>query len=434
MTQETALDILKTGRNVYLTGCAGSGKTYVLSKYLEYLSQQQIPVGVTASTGIASTHLSGMTIHAWSGIGLRAVVTKHDIDQLQKRRYLLRRLEQVEVLIIDEVSMLSGSALESVNRVCQSFKRSSLPFGGMQVVLCGDFFQLPPVGREMDSAFIYKSEIWESLQLQVCYLHKTYRQKDERLVQLLSDIRKNSLSSDTWKTLRERFIDPVIPGMTPTRLFTHNTGADTINNQELVKLSSQEYRYEATVQGDEFLAQVLRSSSLIPKLLRLKDRALVMFIKNSTEDGYVNGTMGRIIGFKSGFPTVQTFDRREILVSPVEWVIEDEANGEKAVVSQIPLRLAWAITIHKSQGMSLDAAEIDLGKSFVPGMGYVALSRVKSLAGLRLRSINPTALRVNEEVIEFDKELQLDSEKADIEIRDYKWNNENLGKITHTVS
>lgn len=419
MTQQEALDILRTGNNVYLTGSAGSGKTYVLSQYLLYLKQQGVKVGVTASTGVASTQLSGMTVHAWSGLGAREVLTEHDIAELVKRKYLIKRYEKTQVLVIDEVSMLSSKTLEGIDTLCRAFKNSSLPFGGMQVVLCGDFFQLPPVSNG-STDFIYESTLWEDLGLKICYLDKSYRQNDERFIRLLTDIRENNVTSRTWDTLKERFIDPITPGMTPTRLFTHNFQADLINARELNKLTGEEYLYDLESEGNPTLTEVIKKNSLLVEKLTLKERALVMFIKNSVEQGYVNGTMGRVIGFShDNFPIVETFEGREITVRPSEWIIDDEV-GERALVRQLPLRLAWAITIHKSQGMTLDAAEIDLGRTFVKGMGYVALSRVRSLRGLRLKSINPTALKVNEEVTQFDRELRFASQQVAIELRDAK--------------
>ncbi len=433
MTQKQALDILRTGNNVYLTGSAGSGKTYVLSQYLLYLKQQGVKVGVTASTGVASTQLSGMTIHAWSGLGARESINDHDIAELVKRRYLIKRYEKTQVLIIDEVSMLSSKTLEGIDALCRAFKNSSLPFGGMQIVLCGDFFQLPPVSNSSND-FIYESKLWEELDLKICYLEKSYRQNDERFIKLLTDIRESNVTAKTWDTLRERFVDQITPGMTPTRLFTHNFQADLINTRELSKLKGEEYIYELESEGNPTLTEVIKKNSLLVERLVLKERALVMFIKNSLELGYVNGTMGRIIGFShDNYPLVETFEGRELTVRPSEWIIDDEV-GERASVKQLPLRLAWAITIHKSQGMTLDAAEIDLGRTFVEGMGYVALSRVRSLNGLRLTSINSTALKVNEDVTQFDRELRFASQRVVIELRDAKWNKDNSGRLSHTVA
>lgn len=405
--QTEALDILKTGSNVYLTGCAGSGKTYVLTQYMSYLRRLGRKVGVTASTGIAATQLSGMTIHSFTGIGIKGEITDRELGDLLKRRYMHQRFQHLKTLIIDEVSMLSPQLLENIDKVCRAFKISTLPFGGMQIVLSGDFFQLPPVEKNTDRiSLIYQTSAWDDLNLAVCYLDKPYRHTDERFLSLLTEIRTNTVSKQTWETLKERFLDPITPGMTPTRLFTHNVRADKVNMEELAKLKGEQKEFYMDVSGNEVLSNVLKKSCLAPEKLILKERALVMFVKNNFEVGYANGTMGRVISFTpGGFPIVQTFTGEEITVKPTIWRLEEEGE-EIARVIQLPLRLAWAITIHKSQGMTLDAAEIDLGKSFVWGMGYVALSRVKTLEGLRLVSINPTALKVNESVIAFDKKLR----------------------------
>lgn len=409
MTQEQALDILKTGSNVYLTGCAGSGKTFVLHKYLLYLKTRGKSVGITASTGVAATQLGGMTIHSWSGLGLKENITDREIQDLLKRKYLNKRFEDTDVLLIDEVSMLSSHFIASLNKLCKAFKGRTASFGGMQIVLCGDFFQLPPIAKKGEEThFIYKSDVWEELDLAVCYLHKPYRQNDEKFLKLLTEIRTNSVTKDTWDTLKERFLDPVLPGMTPTRLFTHTENVDQINTEELAKIKTEVHEYDMESNGDEILAGVIKNNCLAPSKLILKKGALVMFVKNNYEAGYVNGSMGRVIRIteKEDYPVVRLFSGKEIIARPSLWELDDEEGKARATITQIPLRLAWAITIHKSQGMSLDAAEIDLGRSFVKGMGYVALSRVRTLQGLRLKSINPTALKVNEEVSAFDEELQ----------------------------
>jgi ATP-dependent exoDNAse (exonuclease V) alpha subunit len=452
MTQQEALDILKTDANVYLTGCAGSGKTFVVSKYISYLKQQGFKVGITASTGIAATQLGGITINAWAGIGIKPELTRQDIYELLKRRYLHRRIKETDVLIIDEVSMLPAHTLESVDRICQAFKRDQRPFGGIQVILCGDFFQLPPIQTKkyhgyqkyqeyheqietdeaglysrdtFDTQFIYKSPLWEDLDLKICYLDKPYRQVDLKFLTMLSEIRENKLTQHTWSTIKERFTLPIDAKVTPAKLFTHTADADAMNEKELAKLSGKANRYTMRVSGNERLVSVMKRSCLAPESLVLKRQALVMFVKNNTAEGYVNGTMGRVIDFTNdGFPIVETFAGKEITVKPSEWTIEEE-ELVTATVMQLPLRLAWAITIHKAQGMTLDAAEIDLGKSFVTGMGYVALSRVKTLEGLRLRSVNRTALSVNDEVIAVDKKFRAMSDALSEEIRESAWHRKN---------
>ena len=171
------MDILKLGHNVYLTGPAGSGKTHLLNQYIAYLKSHKITVGITASTGIAATHMGGTTIHSWSGMGIRDSMTEEEIEELVKRQYLRTRYLRTKVLIIDEISMLHAHRLDLVHAMCKIFKSNSVPFGGMQIIMCGDFFQLPPVSKGQEKAdFVTESEIWHEMQLQICYLDEQFRQ------------------------------------------------------------------------------------------------------------------------------------------------------------------------------------------------------------------------------------------------------------------
>jgi len=411
MTQDEAMDLLKMGQNVFLTGPAGSGKTHLLSKYIEYLKEKEVSVGVTASTGIAATHLNGMTIHSWSGIGIKDKLEKQDIDDLKNKLYLQIRFSSAKVLIIDEISMLHGCRLDMIDQVCKAFKISSEPFGGLQIVMCGDFFQLPPVARNgEDDSFVYKSDIWSQMNLKVCYLEEQYRQSDMSFLQVLNDIRNSNVGSATMDILMSRYNREVNGITTPTKLYTHNTDVDAINNMELAKINEKPQIYNMTSRGEEKLVENLKKTCLAPEQLILKKKAIVMFVKNNFDKGYVNGTLGVVVGFdKEKYPIVKTLKGTEIIAEPASWTIEEEGLV-KAQISQIPLRLAWAITVHKSQGMSLDAAQIDLSKSFVTGMGYVALSRVRALSGMKLIGINDMALKVNEEVASVDRELKKQSD------------------------
>ncbi len=437
MTQKEALDLLKLGNNVFLTGPAGSGKTYLLNQYIKYLKTNGIPVGITASTGIASTHMGGTTIHSWAGIGIKDVIHEKDIEDLFKRQYLRNRFKNTKVLIIDEISMLHAHRLDMVDLVCRTFKRNSLPFGGLQVIMCGDFFQLPPVtkreksdnfsssetlqssvqsrsvdgsqlplvARTITSDFVTESKIWKKMQLQVCYLDEQHRQDDRAFLRVLNDIRNSDVTEMTVEYLSER-LDRDTKGYTkPTRLFTHNADVDAINQKHLDELEGEGQEFLMNWRGSFGLTEVLKKSCLAPQTLILKKGAQVMFVKNNYEVGYVNGTLGEVINFdKDGFPVVRTFDGAEIVVTRASWEVKEEEK-ELAAIAQLPLRLAWAITVHKSQGMSLDAAEVDLSRSFIPGMGYVALSRVRSLQGLKLMGMNQMALQVNQEVAEMDREF-----------------------------
>lgn len=413
MTQKEALDILKLGHNVYLTGSAGSGKTYLLNQYIDYLKKNKIEVAVTASTGIAATHMNGITIHSWSGLGIRDSLTEQEISELEERRYLWERMQRTKVLIIDEVSMLHHFRLDLVDTLARRFKRDNRPFGGMQVVLCGDFFQLPPVSRqgEREARFIYHSDAWKTLDPTICYLHEQHRQTDQNHTAILNEIRRNDISESTYENLQERFNKEPENDAEPTRLYTHNIDVDTINAEALGEIDAESRIFEMKSRGNPALVALLKKSCLAPENLHLKIGARVMFVKNNFEGKYVNGTLGKIVDFEMDGPIVMTTKGDRIKAVPTPWSIEEDGKV-KAEITQIPLRLAWAITVHKSQGMSLDAVEVDLSKSFERGMGYVALSRVRTLGGLKLLGINNMALQVHEEVLEFDQSLQAFSAAA----------------------
>ncbi len=426
MKQDEALQILKTGANVFLTGEPGSGKSYVASRYLGYLRREMIPVSITASTGIAAAQLGGTTIHAWSGIGTRSRVTRQDLDFIGKNRRVTERIKKARVLIIDEVSMLSGPTLSAVGEVCQYVRKNNAPFGGLQVVLVGDFFQLPPVfrrderaGPEIDSQdeednspFAYGSRAWRDLDPSVCYLTEQHRQTDTEFSSLLSAIRSNRFGKPEAGLLASRRLSHDGLPRSVTRLFTHNMDVDRINQAELVKLPGEPYSFHMTSTGDKVLSDSLKRGCLSPERLDLKIGAVVMFTKNDSEGRFVNGTLGVVSDFSrdDGYPIVLTKSGITIATKPAEWkVTEDEIA--KAGIEQVPLRLAWAITVHKSQGMSLDAAVMDLSNAFEYGQGYVALSRVRSLSGLHLLGWNERALRVHPLALEKDADFRRASQE-----------------------
>lgn len=411
MTQKQALDILKLGKNVFLTGAAGTGKTYVLNKYIRYLKRHHIPVAITASTGIAATHMNGKTIHSWAHIGVKDHLTTADLDHLFKRKEYRQAIAEAKVLIIDEVSMLHHYRLDMVDAVLRKMHGVDEPFGGIQVVLCGDLFQLPPVTRGGRAEYVTASHAWQEMDIHICYLTDQYRHDDDHLSQLLNEMRDGEISQSSLEKLLARKLAKIKSKITPTKLFTHNADVDQINQAELEKLNGDTHEYVMTHKGDKQAAKALMASCLSPETLQLKTGAAVMFVQNNYAKGYVNGTLGVVVGYDSdGLPEVQTQEGKVITAAMGSWRIE-EGDEVIAEINQLPLRLAWAITVHKSQGMTLDAAEIDLSKSFVPGMGYVALSRVRSLDTLSLNGINQRALAVDPRVIELNSEFARDSDR-----------------------
>ncbi len=419
MNQTEALNILKTGRNVFLTGEPGAGKTYILNQYIDWLQATGIKVSVTASTGIAATHIGGMTIHSWSGIGIKDVLTDRDLDKITSRERIVKRIDKTKVLVIDEISMLEGGLLEAVDRVVRRVKKTDTVFGGLQVVIVGDFFQLPPVVRGGEPfRFAWQSRSWEELDPTVCYLTEQYRHQDSVLTDLLRSIRLGELSDEHCRLLNARD-ECSLAGVEPTRLHTHNIDVDAVNNRRLKAIDGTPRVFTMTTRGNKQLVKGLIKNCLSPERLELKTGAVVMCTKNNFEAGYVNGTLAKVTSFGTdlGYPTVVTATGKKIVIKPTSWELRDD-DKVLAEIAQLPLRLAWAITIHKSQGMSLDAAEIDLTKAFVYGHGYVALSRVRTLSGLKLTGMNSDALLVNPRVINEDKRFRSLSESATAIIKD----------------
>lgn len=407
MQQDEAFNLLKMGKNIFLTGAAGSGKTYLLNKYINYLKDNNIGVAITASTGIAATHLQGTTIHSWSGIGVRDNLTKKDLEKLLTTNRIKRNYTKTKVLIIDEISMLHKHQLDMVDSIARYILDCDKAFGGMQVVLCGDFFQLPPVFSGPlveEKRFAFEASTWEEGDFHVCYLHEQHRQGNDPLLVVLNDIRSGTAGEHTKVPLRTRYKKEPQGATKATRLYSRNINVDAINEHELANIDGQEKIFTMTTEGFSALVEGLKKSCLATEQLKLKIGAEVMFVKNDTAGRYVNGTRSIVLGFdkSEGWPIVKTYDNKTVIAYPEEWKYED--NGiVRATITQVPLRLAWAITIHKSQGMTLDAAEIDLGDAFEPGMGYVALSRVRSLNGLKLMNLNEMALKVHPKILQHDK-------------------------------
>lgn len=422
MKQSQALDIMKTGANIFLTGEPGSGKTHIINKYVSYLRSCGIEPAITASTGIAATHIGGMTIHSWSGIGIRSELSRHDLDKIITNKKYKKRLEDTKVLIIDEISMLPPEALNLVELVCRRAKKNPQPFGGMQVIFVGDFFQLPPIsksdsGRPQQNMFASVSErfafgslAWQASTPVTCYLSEQYRQDDKEYLDLLSAIRANRFNEDHVLRLERCKINYSEAPQGLPKLFTHNLDVDRVNNEMLAKLDGKYHSFEMRGQGPRPLVETLKRGCLSPETLELKIGASIMFTKNSPKGLFVNGTLGKVAGFDpaNNYPIVALRDGRKLTVEPADWVLED--NGvDVARITQFPLRLAWAITVHKSQGMSLDGAVMDLSSVFEYGQGYVALSRVRRLSGLHLIGWNNRAVEVHPEIVAKDSDFKSSS-------------------------
>jgi ATP-dependent DNA helicase PIF1 len=405
------------GRNCFLTGMAGTGKTTLLK---ELIQRAPGSVDVTAPTGVAALNAGGMTVHRFCGMMLGPQPGQSNEDyfsalQRDPRRSILagfNRVRRCRMLVIDEVSMMPGRQFDFVEFLFRRLRGRDEPFGGCQVIAIGDFLQLPPVrtsdAEPYDWAFL--SPAWAAAEFKTLVLDTVRRQEEECFVRALSDFRVGRVWGETARVLQSRVRSN--PPATMPRLFTHNVQVDRWNDFQLGGLPGEEAVLAAEQSGAEHQREFLTRNLLTPGTLRLKPGALVMFTVNKSEPGrtqplFVNGQIGVVEQVRGQ----RSEDRGQILVRtnggiiPVErftWQYDSQDPGS-ATFKQFPLRLAWAMTIHKAQGLTLDSAFLDIRAAREPGQAYVAVSRVRTLAGLNFKDWFK-GLHVSPEAIEFYKE------------------------------
>ena len=399
------------GRNCFLTGMAGTGKSTTLRQFIEESPRR---VDVTAPTGVAALNVGGMTIHRFCGMLLGPQPGQSNEEYLAQlrndtRRSILagfNRVRRCECLVIDEISMLPGRQFEFVDYLFRRLRGRNEPFGGCQVIVTGDFLQLPPVrtndGVPYDWAF--QSEAWHPAEFKTVLLETVRRQDERSFVRALADFRCGQVWGETARLLQSRVRSN--PPSTMPRLFTHNVQVDKWNEFQLSELPGDETVLEAEQTGPETQREFLNKNLLTPATLRLKPGALVMFtvnrtVPNSTTPLFVNGQIGQVECIRAGSVVVQTKEGNCIDVEPFTWRYSQEPDA--ATFTQFPLRLAWAMTIHKSQGLTLDSAYLDIRAAREPGQAYVAVSRVRTLAGLNFKEWFK-GIHVSPEAIAFYKE------------------------------
>lgn len=383
----------------------GSGKSYTTNQYIEWLVDNGIIPAVTASTGIAAVHVGGSTIHSWAGVRDDNALTAQDMEDILGNPWVRDRLCKTEVLIIDEISMVSAKLLNVVSKLCSEARGNNQAFGGIKVVAVGDFFQLPPVKGE----FAFTSEAWKQAKFRICYLHEQHRQSEPIFTEILTNIRAGVLTEEQKEVIRSRNVEDVSQLDHAIRLDTHNAKVDQINDMKLTRLQGTPKTYVMKCDGNESAVKGLKANCLSPERLTLKVGAKVMFTKNDIDKRWVNGTQGKVVELFDDSVKVELYDGNIVEVFRENWERCEGYGKNKnviAVIQQLPLRLAWAITIHKSQGMTLDAAIIDVSHVFACGHAYVAVSRVRSLEGLYFQGyLTKGFLSVDSLVVEADKEF-----------------------------
>jgi len=415
-TQLAVVEAFEAGRNIFVTGKAGSGKSYLLNFLkLNYAAQG---LHITASTGIAAINIGGSTIHSWSAIGLGNLPVEKIIENIfsAKMSKVRRKIISAKALAIDEISMISAQTFELIDAVLRAVRQCNKPMGGLQILLFGDFLQLPPVNKtDLNFHFCFESPIWKELDLKAFVLEEIFRQSDKKFIRILNNLRHAELEEEDVEILQSRInaIDNN-SAIKPTILTTHNARVEKINDDELKNIPYKEVVFSAEYFGDLNKIEFLKKNSVSSQILKLKVGAQVMMIKNTYQkEGIINGSLGIIRDFspKKSYPVVEFANGKTITIGIEEWLIEKYDEEKKLILTeagmlQIPLILAWAITIHKSQGLTLDKISCDLSEIFSPGQAYVALSRARSLDGVFIKSINFNRITANPQAMKFYEDLR----------------------------
>jgi ATP-dependent exoDNAse (exonuclease V) alpha subunit len=413
--QKQAVYHIEDGDSIFISGSAGTGKSYLL----QYLKANYLDAGlhITASTGIAAVNVGGQTLHSWAAIGLGNLPAEQIIENLFSAKFsrVRRKLKMAKMLAIDEISMISAPIFDLLNDLLKAIRQNDQPFGGLQLILFGDFLQLPPVNRDgqlaEDYQFCFQSKAWQELSPKPLLLKTVFRQEDANFVELLNNIRFGKINENDIRVLQSRMnlkegINNIIK---PTILASHNYQVEEVNKKELKKITNNSQIFTAKFSGDSTKIEFLKKNCLANQTLELKVGSQVMMLKNTHQkEGIINGSIGIIKEFskKSNYPIVEFDNGKIITIVPETWLLEKFDHDKREVVieaemSQIPLILAWAITIHKSQGMTLDKVRCDLSKVFADGQIYVALSRVKSLKGLYIDGLDFNKIKTNKTIINF---------------------------------
>lgn len=420
---ELIIEAYNEGRNICITGGAGTGKSYTMGKVIEFFDEQGIQVARTAMTGMASLQLpEGETVHSCFKTGLHNsklhlinVVTSYIFQN--ETQYALKILDAI---IIDEISMMRSDFLELLDAVLKYVMQNEEPFGGKQVIFSGDFMQLPPIVKEDEDVHIknnywaFESPVWHELELKIIYLTDIKRQDDVNFANALNMIRAGAVNQSVndyfFNTYRHKFPEHV----EPVKLLSTNREVEITNMARLKTLAPPQEHYQASISADnDYYRKKIINDVVAMEHLYLKEGCQVMILKNN-KGLYVNGSMGEYLGkhkvkndkeIEVDALKVRLFDNDAVVfIEPAEWTIEKTVDGQKHVYAsfiQFPVKLGYAITIHKSQGMSIDYLEVNLGKCFADGMAYVALSRARKYDGLRVTNWKPSAVKCNKKAFDF---------------------------------
>ena len=409
--QTLFIDEFFKGSNICLTGSAGVGKSFVVSKIKRYFDENELPVGISALTGCAAINIGGATLHSWAGIGLGDGPNSDILMNVNRNKKARNRILSVKTLLIDEISMAKGELLDKIDYVFKAVRRNNNPFGGIQMIVIGDFYQLPPIFKNQEEGKLaFESISWIKANFKIIELTEIVRQKEDKdFADFLNKLRKGNV--ENIKILNECIDRKFDENKKPVKLYCKNIDVDRENKIKLEQISSERKVFNTIDFGEKHHIEFFDKNCPAPKILELKRGAQVMLLKNlDVENGYCNGSIGIVTSFTNSGVEVN-FQYGKILVERESWEIKEQVlNSENKLVSrvvaerlQIPLKLAWATTVHKAQGATLDCAEVDVSDAFAFGQIYCALSRVKNIKGLSIKPFSLARVKANPRVDNFYK-------------------------------
>jgi ATP-dependent DNA helicase PIF1 len=420
--QEKAFNYMKTGKNVFLTGPGGSGKSFLIKYFIDWYKSEKeddnSKIYITSTTGLSSILIDGITINRFSGIG----IGEKDVDTLYKKIIKMKNLKKrwctTSVLIIDEISMMESDIFDKLEILAKKIRKNEDPFGGIQIILSGDFLQLPPV---KSNNFCFESFTWDMVIDKIFYFDKIIRQDDINLQNVLNNIRVGIVDKNVKDMLNSRLNKDLVnkDGIIPTLLFSKKNMVLEHNESELKKLidnGNENYTYNSyyefskniSEESKEFYIELINSQFQVDDKLIFSRSAQVMLTVNLPDLDLANGSRGVIIDFtkddEKKYPIVLFLNGKVLEIKPHEFIIDEDGDIVKKF--QLPLILSWAITIHKAQGMTLELVKTDIGNSiFEYGQVYVVLSRVKNLEGLSLLNIDYSKIKAHPKIIKYYKNI-----------------------------
>lgn len=415
-SQREALAAVRAGGNVLITGSGGSGKSFLVRRIIRVLRAQGCDVAVTASTGIASLHVGGSTVHSFLGTKLVGNMEEWEaqVDLHALHYKVTQRIRRAKTVVLDEVSMLSGDFLDMMDVHLQTVCSSARPFAGKQMVFVGDFLQLPPVvtpGTKLRHLYAFQSDAWGSAGIDVHLLRENHRQGDVEFLSHLDALRVGRVSNGTLDFLRNR-VDADLDVDEPLRLFPLNKQVDRINVGAMMALKPPQHAYGAAMYGESRFWPRFHRDCTTPTRLLLRVGAKVILTRNDYEEDFRNGERGTVVSLAAGgrakrgreaiVVEIEGIHTRTVHVRPASWDVLDAEGEVLSSMVQYPLRAAWAVSVHRAQGMTLDNAVVDLTSCFAPGQAYVALSRVRSAEGLSIHGrIDRDSVHADEECVGF---------------------------------